>query len=570
MAYTADKKPGSLDAATTLVDGDNVIIDQSGYVKKATLGLVEEKVFSGKTAITTVSGTEVVVVRRTDDTLRQVALNNIIKPLLINNDMVSESAGIVDTKLATINTAGKVTNNAVQAVSTNTANRIVTRDGGGNFAAGTVTATLSGNASTATALATPRTIAISGDLTGTATSFDGSASVTIPAQINAGAIVDADINASAAIGLSKLATGALPTGITVASANLVEGTVVDADINASAAISLTKLATGALPTGITVASANLVTGTIVNADINASAAIDKTKINGTAITATDTGTVTSAMIADGTIVNGDINASAQIVDTKLATIATAGKVSNSATTATAANTANAIVARDASGNFTAGTMTGNVTGNAGTVTNGLYTNAVQNVTGAKSFIAGNSGMASATGGLNTLEVYGTGGAAMMTFHRPGAYAVYFGIDSDNVLKVGGWSLGNAAHRVVTTNDTGTVSAGMIAAGAVTAPKLAPIAFNTQAASYTVTAADAGTVILMNSASANTVSLPAGLPIGTQVTVIQIGTGQTSFAATGGAVLRTTDSFTKLYKQWSVASAIYVSVNNWVLAGDIIS
>ena len=53
----------------------------------------------------------------------------------------------------------------------------------------------------------------------------------------------------------------------------------------------------------------------------------------------------------GAIVNADINASAGIVDTKLATIATAGKVSNSATTATDANTASAIVARSAAGNF---------------------------------------------------------------------------------------------------------------------------------------------------------------------------------------------------------------------------
>lgn len=65
----------------------------------------------------------------------------------------------------------------------------------------------------------------------------------------------------------------------------------------------------------------------------------------------------STSIAAGSIVNADINASAAIVDTKLATIATAGKVSNSATTATDANTASAIVARDASGNFTAGVIT---------------------------------------------------------------------------------------------------------------------------------------------------------------------------------------------------------------------
>ena len=81
-----------------------------------------------------------------------------------------------------------------------------------------------------------------------------------------------------------------------------------------------------------------------------------------------TGDVTSVgnatSIAAGVIVDADINASAAIVDTKLATISTAAKVSNSATTATSANTASAIVARDASGNFTAGTITAALTGNA--------------------------------------------------------------------------------------------------------------------------------------------------------------------------------------------------------------
>jgi hypothetical protein len=70
-----------------------------------------------------------------------------------------------------------------------------------------------------------------------------------------------------------------------------------------------------------------------------------------------TGDVTSSgnntSIAAGVIVNADINASASIADTKLATISTAGKVSNSATTATSSNTGSAIVARDSSGNFLA-------------------------------------------------------------------------------------------------------------------------------------------------------------------------------------------------------------------------
>ena len=69
------------------------------------------------------------------------------------------------------------------------------------------------------------------------------------------------------------------------------------------------------------------------------------------------GTVIASDIADDSITNAKIKSDAAIVDTKLATISTALKVSNSATTATDANTASAIVARDASGNFIAGKAT---------------------------------------------------------------------------------------------------------------------------------------------------------------------------------------------------------------------
>jgi hypothetical protein len=70
----------------------------------------------------------------------------------------------------------------------------------------------------------------------------------------------------------------------------------------------------------------------------------------------------NGLLTSSLIVNADIDNSAGIVDTKLATISTAGKVSNSATTATNANTASAIVARDVNGNFSAGTITGSLVG----------------------------------------------------------------------------------------------------------------------------------------------------------------------------------------------------------------
>ena len=57
-----------------------------------------------------------------------------------------------------------------------------------------------------------------------------------------GTIVNADINASAAIAYSKLNING-----TITSADIVDGTIVDADINASAAIAMTKLATNPIP-----------------------------------------------------------------------------------------------------------------------------------------------------------------------------------------------------------------------------------------------------------------------------------------------------------------------------------
>ena len=76
----------------------------------------------------------------------------------------------------------------------------------------------------------------------------------------------------------------------------------------------------------------------------------------------------AGLLSTSLIVNADVDPAAAIVDSKLATISTAGKVANSATTATAANTASTIVLRDSSNNFSAGTITASLSGNATTAT----------------------------------------------------------------------------------------------------------------------------------------------------------------------------------------------------------
>ena len=233
--------------------------------------------------------------------------------------------------------------NIVNATSTNTGNAFVRRDASGNFSAGTITASLSGNATSAT---TASNVTTNANLTGDVTSSGNSTSIA------SNVIVNADINSAAAIAYSKLASmtggsvllgnaSSVPTvtalsgdvtisntGVTVITA----GVVNNSKITSGAAIAFSKLASMAGGSVLLGNASSVPTATALSGDVT---------ISNTGVTA----------IGAGVIVNADINASAGIVDTKLATISTAGKVSNSATTATSANTTSAIVARDGSGLF---------------------------------------------------------------------------------------------------------------------------------------------------------------------------------------------------------------------------
>ena len=125
-------------------------------------------------------------------------------------------------------------------------------------------------------------------------------------------------------------------------------------------------------------------GTSANVSVRWNETSDKWEVTndgtnyGDIVSTYDTGTVSTAMIAsdavttnkinDSAVTNAKVSATAAIVDTKLATISTAGKVSNSATTATNLDIANAIVARDANGAFSAGSITASLNGNASSAT----------------------------------------------------------------------------------------------------------------------------------------------------------------------------------------------------------
>jgi len=156
------------------------------------------------------------------------------------------------------------------------------------------------------------------NVTGTVVTTGDTGSVT-SSMIADGTIADGDINASAAIAYSKLAsmTGgsvllgnasnvptvtALTGDVTVSNAGVTAigtGVVVNADINASAAIAYSKLASMTAGSVLLGNASNVPTVTALTGDVT---------VSNTGVTA----------IGSGVIVNADINASAAIAGTKIA------------------------------------------------------------------------------------------------------------------------------------------------------------------------------------------------------------------------------------------------------------
>jgi hypothetical protein len=194
------------------------------------------------------------------------------------------------------------------ATALNTVSAIVARDGSGNFAAGTVTAALSGNSTTATALATGRTIGMTGDVVWTSASFDGSGNVTGTATIQANSValgtdttgnyVQSVANGSYLTGGGAASEGAaLTLGVDAASINTASK-VVARDISGNfAAGTITAALTGNASTATTLQTAR----TIGGVSFNGSANINLPGVNtaGTQSTSGNAATATTAVTTSG-------------------------------------------------------------------------------------------------------------------------------------------------------------------------------------------------------------------------------------------------------------------------------
>jgi hypothetical protein len=99
--------------------------------------------------------------------------------------------------------------------------------------------------------------------------------------------------------------------------------------------------------------------------------------------------------------------------------------------------------------------------------------------------------------------------------------------------------------------------------------------NTQSGTtYTLVAGDAQKLVTLNNANPITLTVASNatqaLPVGTQVTISQFGAGQVTVvgASSPNAVTINGTPGLKLRTQWSSATLIQVSTDNWLLVGDL--
>ena len=98
-----------------------------------------------------------------------------------------------------------------------------------------------------------------------------------------------------------------------------------------------------------------------------------------------------------------------------------------------------------------------------------------------------------------------------------------------------------------------------------------VLFNARTTSYTLALSDSTNLVEMDSASANTVTIPSdstvAFPVGSAVDVFQRGTGQTTLVAGSGVTLLYTPGL-KLRDRYSAATCVKRSANTWIVTGDL--
>lgn len=127
--------------------------------------------------------------------------------------------------------------------------------------------------------------------------------------------------------------------------------------------------------------------------------------------------------------------------------------------------------------------------------------------------------------------------------------------------------GAKADTALQPTDFGT-AAGDVAEG--NDPRFVGVGITDKSAAYTLTAADAGTVIRSTAATAITITVPDSVfTAGQIVEIMQYGTGQVTVAAGAGVTLRSTATAPlKISDQYAALSILFLSASEAVVTGGL--
>lgn len=143
-------------------------------------------------------------------------------------------------------------------------------------------------------------------------------------------------------------------------------------------------------------------------------------------------------------------------------------------------------------------------------------------------------------------------------------------DSADILAIVDAPGGSAETKKITVSnllgDAVTVSSGAVDIGGNTLLNFDASLNEQTGTTYTLVAGDNGKVIKFTSGSAITLTLPSGLGVGFNCSVIQYGAGQITFSGT----FYNQSSHTKTAGQYAVTGLISCVADSFVLAGDTAS
>ena len=165
-----------------------------------------------------------------------------------------------------------------------------------------------------------------------------------------------------------------------------------------------------------------------------------------------------------------------------------------------------------------------------------------------------------------------GTASQWTSTNPVLAAGEWGFESDtNKAKIGnGSSAWNSLSYFGGTGDVTLTGVQTLTNKTLTAP-VTTLATNAQTATYTLVLTDASKIVEMNVGSANNLTIPldssVAFTVGTVITILQTGAGQTTINPTGGVTVNGTPGL-KLRAQWSSCTLVKRATDTWVAMGDL--